>query len=244
LTTFYSQNGEDQGLARLFGAAPGLCVEVGAHDGIDLSNSYYFEQRGWTCILVEPNPELCAQIRKHRPGARLFECACSRTAGQAVLFTGRGPQSMFSTLETAEWPVGGRDSIEISVTVRTLDSILEEAGVQEIDFVSIDIEGHELQALQGFSLDRWRPRIVILEDNSDLRDRAVADFMRAAGYLRFYRTGVNDWYARPGESRWPLLRKLVSEPGFVKWVLKGNAPGWLLRPALAVYRSVFPYRAA
>jgi hypothetical protein len=78
-STFHSQFGEDQILARLFADTKvGTCVDVGAHDGIQLSNSYYFEQIGWHCVLVEPAPHLCA-------GPQLFASLnrdCGRNAAR------------------------------------------------------------------------------------------------------------------------------------------------------------------
>ena len=50
--------------------------------------------------------------------------------------------------------------------VRTLDSILEEAGAHPgFDFLSIDVEGHEIEVLRGFDIARWRPRLILLEDH-------------------------------------------------------------------------------
>ena len=53
----------------------GFYVEVGAYDGKVISNTYYFEQLGWTGALVEPHPEKAAACRVNRPRSRVFECA-------------------------------------------------------------------------------------------------------------------------------------------------------------------------
>jgi hypothetical protein len=84
----------------------------------------------------------------------------------------------------------------VEVVTRRLDDILDEARPSaSIDFVSIDVEGHELELLKGFSLDRWRPVVLIVEDNLPLWESTVPDYLKARGYVRFRRTGVNDWYA-------------------------------------------------
>jgi FkbM family methyltransferase len=229
MSSFYSQGGEDRLLAALFAGSGGVCVEVGAHNGVDLSNTYYFEQRGWKCILVEPNPDLCSMIRERRKGP-LFECAASERDGEAVLHVAEGAGAdLYSTMENDGMPIdrvkrSGGQIRNLVIPTRTLDSILEEARVERVDFVSIDVEGHELSVLRGFSLERWKPRVVLVEDASDLVDVSVRSFMRERGYVPFYRTDSNDWYAAPSESgiRNPL-RLLASG----RYTLAGIAKAWL-----------------
>ena len=88
---------------------------------------------------------------------------------------------------------------EINVRKKTLDGILEESNFSRIDFISIDVEGHEIEVLKGFSLEKYLPRIVLIEDNSNQTDRTIPEYMRRRGYVIFKRTGVNDWYALLGD---------------------------------------------
>ena len=54
----------------------------------------------------------------------------------------------------------------IEVPIRTLDSILDEANAPaRLDFLSIDVEGHEIDVLRGFDFARWNPRLILLEDH-------------------------------------------------------------------------------
>jgi len=227
MRTFYSQFGEDQLLSQIFSGSAGVCVEVGAHNGVDLSNSYYFEQLGWQCILVEPNPALCSIIRQSRT-AILFECAASERSGDAVLHLAEGAD-VYSTLEDHGIPInrirnGGGRIRDLIVPTRTLDDMLDETGTQRVDFVSIDVEGHEMSVLRGFSLERWRPRVVLVEDGSDLADVAVRSFMHEHGYMRFYRTDCNDWYAAPSEGDLRCLNRLLMSG---RYGIKGLAKVWL-----------------
>ncbi len=61
--------------------------------------------------------------------------------------------------------------------------MLEEADISHIDFISIDVEGHEFIVLGGIDLNRWKPRIVLLEDNKDLSDDTVSRHMASAWLL-------------------------------------------------------------
>lgn len=228
----HAQFAEDRILAEIFGERDdGWCVEVGANDGLTGSASYLFEKRGWQCLLVEPIPALVEEIRKHR-ACRVVNCAASSGEGEARFFVAEHVEAM-STLELtpyrAEWIRQSGGAVkEIAVRTATLDSLLQEAGFPEIQFVTIDVEGHELAVLEGFTLETYKPRIVIIEDNSVDGDRAVAKHMSERGYVHFRRTGVNEWYAhesdaelvRPDElrrferaktrQRWARRRKHVS----------------------------------
>lgn len=193
---FYSQFEEDKLLFRLFKQKTvGLCVDVGANDGMNDSNSLFFEKIGWTCILVEPNPDLCSQIRGMR-SCRLHECAASNREGHIVLYIAEGDERAHgvSTVDVDERRCEFTYK-PVTVNSKTLDTILAESQIdRELDFVSIDVEGHELEVLKGFSLEKWSPTILIVEDNTKFQDCTVARYLKGHGYRAFKRTGVNNWY--------------------------------------------------
>lgn len=196
---FYSQHSEDALLAYFFPRAQGTCIEVGANDGVTFSTTKHFEEKGWRCILIEPTPSLCDSIRQVRSG-ELHQCAASDRNGYTT-FRFVAAQPLYSSLEAAPTM---KDALcdeaisEIRVKTRRLDDILHESGVQSIDFITIDVEGHELSALSGFSLSRWVPSVLIIEDQTDLDETPVSAMIRRSGYRKFYRSGGNDWYAPRG----------------------------------------------
>lgn len=221
----HAQFAEDRILAEIFGdRADGWCVEVGANDGITGSASYLFERRGWQCLLVEPIPALVQEIREHR-ACRVVNCAASSSEGEATFFVAEHVEAM-STLELtphrAEWIRQSGGAVkEIAVRTATLDSLLQEAGFPEIQFVTIDVEGHELAVLEGFTLESYKPRIVIIEDNSVDGDQAVATHMSEHGYVHFRRTGVNEWYAHESDAelvRADELRRFERAKTRQRWV--------------------------
>jgi len=240
---YYSQFGEDRLLDKMFQGKPrGFCIEVGANNGVDGSTTLHFEELGWDCILVEPNPDLCRQLRARRK-ARLFECAASSTSGTAVLHIASGSEQSHavSALGDAQKPAEilkehGFQTNPTEVVTRRMDDILEEAqSTAGIDFISIDVEGHELELLKGFSLDRWRPSILIVEDNAPLGESGVRDYLKGQGYVPFRRTGVNDWYAHvSNRALTGAGRQLAYYPSMIfgrllMSVLKGVTP---IAPAL------------
>jgi hypothetical protein len=83
----------------------------------------------------------------------------------------------------------------IYIETRTLDSILEENNIEiNFDLLSIDVEGHEIELFKGFDIQRWKPKLVVLEDHVTSQDKHK--FMTANGYDFLLRTGLNSWYVR------------------------------------------------
>ncbi len=203
-SAYFSQFGEDRLLDRMFsGKSTGCCVEVGANDGVTGSTTLYFEAKGWNCLLIEPNPALCHRLRAERR-SRVIECAASNEEGEVTLYVAEGApgahavSTMEGSAEEALRQISshGFRGREIKVKTQTLDSIFESADITTgIDFISIDVEGHELAVLKGLSLRKWRPSVLIVEDNTWGKDLAVRDYLREHGYALIRRTGVNDWYA-------------------------------------------------
>lgn len=197
---FHSQFGEDQILLEVFkNKKNGLCLEVGGNDGVTHSNSFLFESLEWKCIIIEPIPYLCEKIKSNRPDACILEFAASNARGTQRFYVAEKVEGM-STLNISKEHFNkivkeGGTLREIKVKTDTLDHLIEPYVSQEIDFVTIDVEGAEMQVLHGFSLSKWKPRVILLEDNSAMLDTSVRDYMRKFGYINYMRTGVNDWYA-------------------------------------------------
>jgi FkbM family methyltransferase len=185
-----------------FGDRPGFFVEVGANDPRQGSQSWHLEQSGWTGILVEPQPDIADRLRAQR-SAKVFAVACSshKNAGRALPFYVAGPMS---ALDRGRMSPGAVPETAIEVPVRALDDILAEANAPvPLDFVSIDVEGHEIDVLSGFDLARWRPRLILLEDHVANLDKYRA--LRAAGYRLVRHTEFNGWYVpatAKGDFRW------------------------------------------
>lgn len=188
----------------------GYFADVGANDPQKDSQTWHLEQAGWTGILVEPQPDLAEALRATRT-ARVFQAACSspQNASATMVLYVAGPHSSLDPQLVA----GAQRQGTIEVVARTLDSLLSEADAPApIDFLSVDVEGHEIEVLAGFDFARWRPRLILLEDHvGNLRKHR---FMLGAGYRLIRRTGLNAWYvpadrASPlgGFARWQILRK-------------------------------------
>ena len=211
MRTVFPEAAEDELKAAFFGVQPGFFVDIGANDPRQGSQSFALEQAGWRGVLVEPQPDLAEKLSRDRK-ARVFAAACSspQNAGKTLPLYLAG---MLSSLDSQLATTGLRPQGSVEVPVRTLDDILTEAGAPSpIDFLSIDIEGHEVEAFAGFDFARWRPRLILMEDH--VTSLAKHRLLVRVGYRLIRRTGLNGWYV-PAEAApklgllgwWSLVRK-------------------------------------
>jgi FkbM family methyltransferase len=196
----FSQFSEDVRVLEFFGNNfTGVFLEVGANDPEFLSNTNLLERNGWHGVLIEPVPTLAQRLREKRPNSKVFEVAVSAPNSAA-----KGFLSIPDDGDTLAKLVFDKDlpGIVGEVDVTTIDNVLAQAGIQRIDFLSIDIEGAEIEALQGFSFDRYRPRLIIIEDH--VHDLKIHRYLASKRYKLFDRTGCNGWYI-PREANNPIV---------------------------------------
>lgn len=182
---------EQQLVQAFFAGHKGFYVDVGANDPVLDSQSQHLELLGWQGLLVEPDPDCCELLRKNRSGT-VVQMACSspENAGKQLQLNRAGPHS---TLEDKPIAPGAVVRSTVAVRCDTLDAMLQSHCVEAgFDLLSMDIEGHELVALSGFTFSRWRPQLVLLEDHVIHLDKHR--LMRGNGYQLLMRTGLNSWY--------------------------------------------------
>ena len=154
----------------------GFFIEVGANNGFSESNTYYLERfRNWQGILIEPIPHLHQECVNERPKSKVFNCALvspDYPEPEIEMMYGHLMSLVKGAfdddkVEAERVAIAGRKlgftPYKIKVPARTLTSILDEANVSEIDFFSLDVEGFELNALQGLDFDKYRPEFMLVE---------------------------------------------------------------------------------
>lgn len=179
----------------------GSCIDIGSGVGTERSNTYFFEKKYWKCLCIEPNPNLYNHMRMYRRLA--VNIACSNYDKNDVTFyvydINNGNQEAISSLVVDQRLVEShREMInrveEIKVEVKKLDTVLSRINLEKIDFVSIDTEGTELEVLKGFDIDRWKPKLLIIENNFE--DSEISDYLSNFGYKFSQRLGVNDFFVK------------------------------------------------
>jgi FkbM family methyltransferase len=175
----YGQGLDDGYLLRIFGARrTGTFVDVGANDGVFVSNTFTLYRLGWRGICIEPHPDAFAKLRVNRPLDLCVRCAAG-SAAREVELVWDGDIS-----EGARVGVSGSAGASVRVASRRLTEILDEAKFPaELDLLSVDVEGYELDVLRSLDWTRFRPRVVIVEYNTGgLANYAAIDFLGALGY--------------------------------------------------------------
>jgi len=199
----------------------GVFVEVGANHPTQENQTWFLEQQGWSGVLVEPNPGLFQLLREQRPRSRAVHAAVGAPGQPGEVDLLLGLNDLHSTLAPVLGdPLSGQT---VRVPLRTLDSILAETGVTRIDFLSVDVEGMELQVLQGLDFKKHAPELILIEEHR--RDYTKHFYLRRQGYRLVKRTGRNNWYVpeaspatvrslnTPAE-RFQLWRKMWLNPPF------------------------------
>ncbi|SRR6266545_2714598 len=213
-----------------FGGATGYFVEVGANDPKQWSQTFHLEERGWSGILVEPQPTLADKLRQQR-SAKVYAVACSSPANSGKSMT-LNLAGIHSSLDPKFFVFQVRSESAIEVPIRTLDEILIDAEAPApLDFVSIDVESHEIEVLDGFDLGRWRPKLLLMEDL--VLNLRLHRYLQSRGYKWVRRTGINAWYV-PAAT--PMQVSLVGKLQFIRKYFLG-VPFRNLREATRRLRS-------
>jgi FkbM family methyltransferase len=181
----------------------GFFIEAGAHDGFTQSNTYRLERwEGWRGILIEPIPALAAKCKNERPGSKVYQCALAasqetrtiamRYAGLMSLVAGSKGEAERAFIQEGLEKQGLLRTYEITVPVRTLTEILSESHVPQIDFLSLDLEGFEDQALLGLDLALFRPEAILVET----KDRTKIDQILRGHYAEPEALTHHDYFYR------------------------------------------------
>ncbi|MDB6019874.1 MAG: Methyltransferase FkbM [Pedosphaera sp.] len=180
-----------------FGRNPkGFFVEVGANDPQNSSQTWFLENKGWQGILVEPLSRFYTALCKARPQSRVFQVACGAPGHPPTAELFVGENSEHSSLRRNTVDAETRYVKAETVRLLTLDELLAEAGHPQLDFVSIDVEGMQLEVLKGFDLARHRPRLLFVEDH--LLNWETHFHLKRQGYRLVKRTQLNNWYVPQG----------------------------------------------
>jgi FkbM family methyltransferase len=149
----------------------GFYVDVGAHHPTFHSNTFAFYQRGWSGIVVEPARGAERLFRRARPRDIFLPYAVSPQSGPVDFFEFDQPliNTASASLAAERASLKGRALLSTRrVDGRTLGEILEAHAPEDrrIDLLTIDIEGLDLDVLASLDPARWRPTVIVAEDES------------------------------------------------------------------------------
>lgn len=199
---YFSLNELDRKLERFVDFDGGVIFEAGANDGVNQSNSLYFERyRGWRSILVEPIPKRFFECTVNRPDALVEWGALVPPERKGEIMTLTYCNLMTVTRNSAETRAWEDDHVtrgiqhlrgekieNFQARGRTISSILDKHRITHVDVLSLDIEGFEIPALQGIDWTRHRPTWLLIE----VRDEPAMDAYLAPHYERVEKLSHHD----------------------------------------------------
>lgn len=198
----YAQNAEDVILHRVLTEPAGFYLDVGAcHPVID-SITYAFYQRGWRGINLEPDATMHTRLEEVRTRDLNLQRAVSRRSGEATFY--RCPNHLpLSTMDPTVAEELRRSGVPVqqeSIQVTTLTDIFSEHAPSQVDFLKVDVEGHEHEVLLGNDWERFRPIIVVVEATHPRTTQPVhqrwESVLTDSAYRFAHFDGLNRYYVR------------------------------------------------
>jgi FkbM family methyltransferase len=190
----------------------GVFVDVGANHYARNSNTYYLETAlQWSGLAIEPQAKFAGDYAAHRPRTRFIPLFVSDLSNRdAILYVPQDDLLASSTRTLAESK--GGDVAAVHTNTTTLDDILDRAAIESFDFLSMDIELHEPQALNGLSIDRFRPRLVCIEAHAEVRQQII-DYFAVHRYVivgKYLRADAQNLWFTPKDAPTQEERRTVS----------------------------------
>lgn len=182
----------------------GFFLDIGAYDGVNFSNSYYFEkERNWKGICVEPIPNVFKNLSKNR-NCILINGAISETEGDTLFVHVTGFAEMLSGIKkfrNEEHQIRTKREItryggtinNIICRTYNINSLLQKHNITAVDYLSIDIEGGELEVLNSINFKKHYFKLITVENNYN--DEKLKHFMKTKGFFYLFKYGSDDFYS-------------------------------------------------
>lgn len=175
----FSKAGEDIQLYKLLNTSKGRYLDIGCFEPITFSNTYFCYLRGWSGVVVDPNPELEKLFNTHRPLDKFINKGISSEPGMLKYYM--LPYSM-SSMNTFDYGFLEKNDLvkfiqrEIEVPIVTMKSLVEENNLLDgVDFLDVDVEGLDLEVLESNDWETFRPNLVMVETEKSIEEDLSSD---------------------------------------------------------------------
>jgi len=197
---FYSQDNQDNFLeTNIFkGYKNGFYVDVGAHDGIAINNTLYFEKNNnWTGINIEPIKKVFDNLVINRPNNINLNCAICNNDGEAEFYCNSGYTEMISGIKNNFDPrhlgrleyennIKGSTTDLIIVKTKKLETIFDEYNITHINYLSIDVEGAEFDVIKSINFDKVFIDVIGFENNYNDVSIPIINYLINKNYKIIY----------------------------------------------------------
>jgi FkbM family methyltransferase len=212
----YAQNLEDYHLWLAFGGqTSGTYIDIGAGHPVADNVSFWFYERGWQGIVVEPQPELAALYQRLRPRDLVVRALLGRRCGDTDFHVVERLHGLSTTVEELAQKAkafgAGYQTVRMPVT--TLAKLCESHELDSIDFLKVDVEGAEGDVLFGGDWKRFRPKVIVAEAVTPMASvpswQDWEPFLVAHGYRFVLFDTLNRFYV--AEEHPEIMARLPSE---------------------------------
>jgi FkbM family methyltransferase len=196
MTNFYSQDDQDKYLEQnIFkGYTNGVFVDVGAHDGISINNTLYFEKNNnWTGINIEPIKKVYDKLVVNRPDSINLNCAVCNNDGETDFYCNTGYTEMISGIKdnfdirhlqrlSYENFVMGSYTQLIKVKTQKLETIFDQHNISHVNYLSIDVEGAEFEVIKSINFDKVFIDVIGFENNYEDTSIPIIQYLENKNY--------------------------------------------------------------
>jgi FkbM family methyltransferase len=171
----YSQNNEQEVILNYFNGFKGTFLDLGAYDGVELSNTRALMELGWSGMCFEPHPEIYKRLKQNCaefPLVLTYEFAVGISNGKFKL---NANDTYYSTLIDSEkdrWN-NRYEFTDIECSVVDFKTLLRASPFPKFDFISIDCEGLDLEILRQINLDDVKCNMLCVETNGKETEKYV-----------------------------------------------------------------------
>ena len=197
----YTVTGVDLLLDKFFkniNVKKGIYIDIGCNHPFSNNNTFLLYKNGWSGINIDLDFHFVDLFNYFRPNDFNKQIACSDTEGEREIYFYHNK----SALNTLSKEVYGFRKAKIEqvkkINTTTLNNVIESSKYKDnkVNFLSIDVEGHEINVLKGFDIEKYSPDIVVIEyvdlsmkkeefynNNIDkVLDSEISTYMRSHNY--------------------------------------------------------------
>ena len=199
---FNSQHKQDMllELSVFKGYKNGFFIDIGAHDGVTINNTLYFEKyNNWSGINIEPIKKVYDKLVVNRPNSININCAISNNDGTAEFLSNDGYTEMLSGLKDNFDPRHlerlqkennqmGSTTQTITVITKKLETICDEYNIIHINYLSIDVEGAEFEVIKSINFDKIFIDIIEFENNYDDTSGPIIQYLENKNYIIIHKS--------------------------------------------------------
>lgn len=194
---FYSQYQQDEYFENhvFKGFKKGIFMDIGAHDGVSLNNTLFFENtHNWTGYNIEPIQSVYEKLIVNRPNSVNINCAISDTDGFSDFYCNTGSSEMLSGLTTTFDPrhldrlkndvrINGTNMDVIQIETKRVDTLCKQYNIDHIHYLSVDVEGAEMNVIKSIDFNNVFIDVIDFENNYEDVSVPIVEYLESKGYV-------------------------------------------------------------